>query len=66
MSIELFWEYFFCNLQVLECFIYKGDSAEIFIEFLNIINNIDSILRVQIDSPWGECGAGRFSKYAIH
>ena len=36
----------FCKLQDWGCYIYKGDSAEIFIEFLDIIINIDSILRV--------------------
>ena len=46
MDIELFLGVWFCKLQVWGCFIYKGDSAEFLIEFLDIINNIDSIIRV--------------------
>ena len=46
MDIELFLGVLFCKLQDWGCYIYKGDSAEIFIEFLDIVINIDSILRV--------------------
>ena len=46
MNIELFWECCFVICRFENVFIYKGDSAEIYIEFLDILNNIDSVLRV--------------------